>query len=70
MSYQALLRNIWGSCWETLTVFPLISIPGAYLILMLWGVVLKEGDAYFKIGEIIHMMFQSSLIFILFSKQQ
>ena len=45
-------------------IFPLISTPGAYLILKLWDMALisgwqsKEGGAYFKVREIIYMRFQ------------
>ena len=56
--------NITGHCDEStrIAVFPLVSIPGAYFILKFQGAViirglrLKEGGAYFKVRRFIHII--------------
>ena len=50
------------------TVFPLMSAPGAYIILKVEGVALiggrrlKEGGAYFQVWRVIHMKFENLVI--------
>ena len=56
--------NITGHCDEStrIAVFPLVSISGAYFILKFQGAVvirgrhLKEGGAYFKVRQFIHII--------------
>ena len=59
-----------------ITVFPLVSTFGLYLILNLVGALLisgqrlKKGGAYFKVREIHHIKFQKFFFVIKTSKYQ
>ena len=59
-----------------ITVFPLVSTLGLYLILNLVGALLirgqrlKKGGAYFKVREVHHIKFQKFLNVIKTSKYQ
>ena len=64
LSFNRVTKRLNEFLWLSITVFPLISVPSAYLILKYWsgalygGRWLKERDAYFKMRTVTYVKFQ------------